>query len=315
MKTHNNTFDFTSTVGTVVTIGTFDGVHLGHKKIIDRLTAYAQSHELKSVVLTFFPHPRMVLQRDSEIKLINTILERRDLLAQSGLDHLVIHPFTKDFASYDAESFVEEFLVNALNAKHVIIGYDHRFGRNRAANIDDLRIYGKKYGFTVEEISKKEQDDVAISSTKIRNAIIEGDISKANTYLGAPFFLTGTVVKGKQLGRTLGFPTANLALESDYKIIPTKGVYIVEAIIEGSVIYGMMNIGTNPTVNGSGLTIETHFFDFDKDIYHHQLVISLLYRVRNEKKFVSLAALKEAMIADETFSRKWISTHITEYVG
>lgn len=306
MKIHDSAHTFRSNKGTVVTIGTFDGVHLGHRKIINRLNESARANGWESCVLTFFPHPRMVLQKESEIKLINTIHERAKLLESLHLDHLVIHPFTLDFSRYHAETFVEEILVNSLNAKKVIIGYDHRFGRNRNADITDLKSYGEKLGFAVEEISKQELEDVAISSTKIRNALDAGELQRANEYLEKPFSLYGEVVQGKSIGRTIGYPTANLKVEEQYKLIPAQGVYIVRSEIDGKQVYGMMNIGTNPTVGGRDQSIETFFFDFDKDLYGRDLHIEMLEHIRQEKTFGSVDELIAAMKEDEAFSRKRI---------
>ena len=308
MKTHSSAHTFTSEKGTVVTIGTFDGVHIGHKKIIARLTESARANDWESVVLTFFPHPRMLLQKDADIKLINTITERGTLLEGLGLDHLVVHPFTLDFSKMHAEDFVEEILVNALHAKKVIIGYDHRFGRNRTANIDDLKRFGEQFGFEVEEISKQELEDVAVSSTKIRTALLEGHIDKANAYLGYPIMLEGTVIHGKSLGKTLGYPTANLHISEDYKLIPGQGVYVVRSFIENTLVYGMMNIGTNPTVGGTNQTIETYFFDFDSDLYDKQLSIEILCKIRGEQHFESVEMLIKAMQEDEVFSRNYIQS-------
>tara|TARA_B100000929_G_scaffold18131_4_gene14116 strand:+ start:2575 stop:3510 length:936 start_codon:yes stop_codon:yes gene_type:complete len=306
LKQHTSADTFDGLKGTVVTIGTFDGVHLGHRKIIDRLLASAQSNDLESVVLTFFPHPRMVLQKDTGIKLINSIDERIALLEASGLDHLIIHPFTKIFSRLTAEEFVKDILVDQLKARKVIIGYDHRFGRNRNANIEDLKAFGTQYDFEVEEISKQDVDDVAVSSTKIRKALNEGDLTKANEYLGYPFMLNGIVSRGKGLGKKFNYPTANLKIKETYKLIPAKGVYVARASINGKEVYGMMSIGTNPTVGGSDLTIETFFFDFDADLYDQHLQIELLTRIRDEKKFNSVDELIAAMQADERFSRDFI---------
>lgn len=289
-----------------MTIGTFDGVHLGHRKIIDRLLASAQSNDLESVVLTFFPHPRMVLQKDTGIKLINSIDERIALLEACGLDHLIIHPFTQEFSRLTAEEFVKDILVDQLKARKVIIGYDHRFGRNRNANIDDLKAFGEHYDFEVEEISKQDVDDVAVSSTKVRKALDEGNITLANEYLGYPFMLNGVVSRGKGLGKKFNYPTANLKIEEDYKLIPANGVYVVQATLANERVYGMMSIGTNPTVGGSDLTIETFFFDFDANLYDQHLQIELLTRIRDEKKFNSVDELIAAMQADERFSRDFI---------
>jgi len=308
MKRYTDAKTYDNTIASVVTIGTFDGVHIGHRKILQRLLECAERNELESVILTFFPHPRTVLQQDSDIKLINTIEERIQILEKTGLASLVIHPFTKEFSRLTAGEYVEQMLVNCLNVRHVIIGYDHRFGRNRNSNITDLASYGIQNNFTVEEISKQDVDDVAVSSTKIRKALSEGDIAKANSYLGYNFMLTGVVVKGKELGRKLNYPTANLHIKEDYKIIPKNGVYVVQSCIDKRTYFGMMNIGINPTLNGTTKTIETHFFDADFNLYEKQIQIEMLTRIRDEKKFDSLEQLQEAMQQDEDFSRDYINS-------
>ena len=286
----------------VITIGTFDGVHIGHRKIIKRIVESAENSALESAVLTFFPHPRMVLQKEVGIELINTIEERKQILENTGIDHLIVHPFTRAFSRLTAQEYIEEVLVKKLQAKKVIIGYDHRFGRNRNADIEDLKKYGEKYGFEVEEISKQDVDEVAVSSTKIRKALQEGDVEKANTYLGSNFLLTGTIVKGKGLGKDLGFPTANLKIEETYKLIPKTGVYVVKSLIDDQEFFGMMNIGYNPTVGGSEKTIETYFFNLDKNLYGKKLQIEMLKRIREEKKFSGVEELIEAMKEDQAFS-------------
>ncbi|WP_010520585.1 bifunctional riboflavin kinase/FAD synthetase [Aquimarina agarivorans] len=306
MKKHENACTYNNTIKSAVTIGTFDGVHIGHKKIIERLNSAAKENNLESIILTFFPHPRMVLQKDADIKLINTMDERSEILEQSGLNHLVIHPFSEEFSQLSAEEYVEQMLVKYLKAKKIIIGYDHRFGKGRTANINDLKNFGKQFDFEVEEISKQEIEDVAVSSTKIRKALLNGEIQKANTYLGYNFMLTGKIEKGRQIGRTLGYPTANMKIAETYKLIPKQGVYIVSSLLEGKTYYGMMNIGTNPTVNGMKQTIETHFFDAQINLYDKKLKIELLKRIRDEKKFNSVEDLKNAMSADEDFAREYI---------
>jgi len=303
---------YNSTEPTVVTIGTFDGVHIGHQKIIKHLINTGKSKGLKSVILTFFPHPRMVLQKDSNIKLINTIDERRNILDDLGLDYLVVKKFTHEFSRLSSENFVKGILVEELNAKKVIIGYDHRFGRNRNADINDLKTFGETFGFEVEEISAQDINDVAVSSTKIRLALMDGEIHKANAYLGYNFMLTGKVTKGKSLGKELGFPTANIEIEEDYKIIPKQGSYIVNSMIKDTLVYGMMNIGVNPTVNGSKQTIEVHFFDFDDDIYEDTIKIDLLHRIRDEEKFESLEALKLQLAKDKETAIEYISNQNAE---
>jgi riboflavin kinase/FMN adenylyltransferase len=308
----NKTFKFEkyeNSINSVITIGTFDGVHVGHQKIIKRLVKTAKKENLKAVVLTFFPHPRMVLQKDANIKLINTIEEKAELFNKFGIDNLVVKKFTKAFSRLSAEDFAKQVLVDKLNAKKVIIGYDHHFGRNRRANIDDLRRFGETYGFEVEEISMQDINDVAISSTKIRNALAEGDIIKANTFLGYDFMISGTIVRGKGLGKQMDFPTANLKIEESYKLIPKYGVYIVNANIDGEVVFGMMNIGTNPTVNGNYESIETHFFNFDQDIYNQKIQINVLQRIRDEQRFESVDALKAQIHRDKETALNYIASY------
>ncbi|MEM5566575.1 bifunctional riboflavin kinase/FAD synthetase [Psychroserpens sp. AS72] len=293
----------------VITIGTFDGVHIGHQKIIKRLVETGKKKDLRSIVLTFFPHPRMVLQPDFDIKLLHSIDERQTVLSQFGLDELVIKKFTKAFADLSAQDYVKQILVEELNAKHIIIGYDHHFGKNRTANIDDLKIFGKQYGFTVEEISAQDIEDVAVSSTKIRQSLLKGDIETANSFLGYPYFITGKVIKGKGIGKTLNFPTANLDIKETYKLIPKDGVYVVKSSIDDSPVYGMMNIGNNPTFKGNKQSIEVHFFDLDKNLYDKTLNIEILYRLRDERKFDSVERLKEQLQNDELNALKLISKH------
>lgn len=309
MNIYSSASNYHNPRGSVVTIGTFDGVHIGHKALLNRLVKTAKKEDLDAVVLTFFPHPRMVLQTDASIQLINTIDERIDLISKTGLDHLIIHPFTKAFSRLTALEFVRDILVHKLNIKKIVIGYDHRFGRNRNADIEDLRAFGLTYGFEVEEISAQELDDVAVSSTKVRNALKEGDIQTANTYLGYPFMLSGTVVRGKEIGRTIQYPTANLALSEDYKLIPKEGVYVVKATIDSKTIYGLTSIGTNPTVGGTLKTIETYFLNFSSDLYEKKLQIEFLTHIRDGETFKSMDALKKAIQSDEDFARNFLKNH------
>ena len=290
----------------VVTIGTFDGVHMGHKAILKRLVETAKKEDLDSVVFTFFPHPRMVLQKETDIKLINTIDERSDLLEQTGLDHLIIHPFTHAFSRLTALEYVRDILVERLRAKKIIIGYDHRFGRNRNADIQDLKEFGKTYDFEVIEISAKEIDDVAVSSTKIRKALEDGNIETANTYLGYNFMITGNVVKGKALGRTIDYPTANLELKEKYKLVPKYGVYIVKSKIHGRELFGITSIGTNPTVKGKERTIETHYLDYDGELYGEQIRLEFLTKIRSEENFESVELLRLAIAKDEAYAKEYL---------
>jgi len=306
LKIFNTIQEFQSKNHTIATLGTFDGVHLGHGKIIEKLVQSAFEEKCESLVLTFFPHPRMVLQNDGTIKLLNTIDERAALLKKAGLDNLIIHPFDQKFSQMEAEEFVKTILVDQFKIRKIIIGHDHRFGRNRSADINDLIAFGKIYNFEVEQISAEEIDEVSISSTKIRKALDSGNITLANEYLGYNYFLTGKVIQGKQLGRTINFPTANIKIEEDYKLIPQNGVYIVKSFIDGNIVYGMMNIGTNPTVNGEKQSIEVHYLDFEGDLYGKNIAVELLYRIRSEEKFPSFDALKLQLEKDRNTAKDFI---------
>jgi riboflavin kinase/FMN adenylyltransferase len=292
--------EFEEIENAVVTTGTFDGVHIGHQTILNRLREVAERINGETVLLTFFPHPRMVLQSAVDIKLINTIEEKTDLLRKAGVDHLIIHPFTKAFSRTSSLEFVRDILVNRLGTRKLVIGYDHHFGRNREGSFEHLKEFGPLYGFEVEEISAQDIDNVNVSSTKIRNAILQGDMITANEYLGHPFQLCGKVIHGKKLGRELGYPTANLHIPEKYKLIPANGVYAVKSIVRGELVNGMLNIGTRPTIEeAGGLSIETHLFDFDGDIYGEEMTVQLLQRIRDEKKFADVNELIEEMKKDQ----------------
>lgn len=308
MKIFNSIHDFSCSKKTILTLGTFDGVHVGHRKILEKVTQNSETETTESLVLTFFPHPRMVLQGQTEVKLLNTIGEKIDLLEKIGVQNLVIHPFDETFSQLTAEEFVRTVLVEQFHIQKIIIGHDHRFGRNRTANIDDLVAFGKKYHFEVEQISVQEIKEVSISSTKIRNALTEGNMALANDYLGYEYFLTGTVSKGKQLGRTIGFPTANLQIEENQKLIPQNGVYVVKSIIDQKTVFGMMNIGFNPTVAGEKLSVEVHYFDFDADLYDQEIRVSILEYLRTEQKFSSVPLLKEQLEKDKDSAWAYIKT-------
>ena len=306
MIVFNSISEFNSTNKTIVTIGTFDGVHFGHQKIIEKLIKETHDSDCESLILTFFPHPRMVLHGTSSIQLLNTINEKKSLLEKMGLDNLVIHPFDKEFANLSAEEFAKTILVDTFNIKKIIIGYDHRFGKNRAANIDDLIQFGEKYGFEVEQISAQEIDFVSVSSTKIRDAIANGNMAVANEFLGYNYLLTGKVIQGKQIGRTLGFPTANIKIDENYKLIPKNGVYIVKSYLQEKTVFGIMNIGLNPTVNGEGLSIEVHFLDFDADLYNNEIAVSVIVKIRDEQKFDSIDLLKNQIQEDKNYAISYI---------
>ena len=310
MKIFNSLNTFHAQKQTIVTIGTFDGVHIGHQKIIEKLIHNAADADCESLILTFFPHPRMVLQEQSEIQLLNTIDERAELLEKTGIDNLIIHPFDKTFSRLSAEEFVKDILVDTLNVRKIVIGHDHRFGRNRTADIDDLILFGEKYDCEVEQISAQEIQDASVSSTKIRIALEEGNVDLANQYLGYPYFLTGIVQEGKQLGRTINFPTANLKITENYKLIPKSGVYIAKSIINDQIVFGIMNIGTNPTVNDEmKRNIEVHYLNFDANLYHQKIEVALLHYIRPEQKFESLQLLKEQIAKDATTAIDFIANY------
>lgn len=306
MNTIQNISNFSTSEKTFVTIGTFDGVHFGHQQIIEKLVLEAKKANKKSVLLTFFPHPRMVLQKDNSLELINTIEERADLLKKTGLDYLIIHPFSKEFSRMTALDFVRDILVNQLNISKLIIGYDHHFGKNREGNIIQLTEYSHLYDFTVEEIPAQDIDNVSVSSTKVRRALAEGNIKTANNYLGYNFMLSGIVVNGKQLGGKIGYPTANVDIKESYKLIPKTGVYVVKSTIDKKVIFGIMNIGNRPTLDGGYQTIEVHFLDFNANLYNKSLTIELLYFLRDEKKFNSIENLILQIRNDEQIARNYL---------
>lgn len=288
----------------ILTIGTFDGVHIGHQKIIETLNTIKNDGE-KSMILTFFPHPRMVLDHRNDIKMLTTMEEKIQLLERYGLNELIIETFTPAFSRLSALDFVRNLLVNKLYLKKLVIGYDHQFGKNREGNFDQLTEYGELYDFSVQKISAQEVEKVSVSSTKIRRAIENGDIETANSYLGYAYLLTGEIVKGKGIGRKINFPTVNLSIKEDYKLIPKKGVYIVKARFEQST-FGIMNIGFRPTVGGSGQTIEIHLLDFHGDLYGEKMQIEVLKRLRDEKKFESVEQLSEQISKDEKAAREWL---------
>ena len=276
----------------VVTSGTFDGVHIGHKKILSRLREISQLSGGQTVVLTFWPHPRTVVSEDSQsLQLLSTIEEKIALFAQLGIDHLAIIPFTRSFSELSSEDFIRQILVDKIGTKKLVIGYDHRFGKNREGSFEFLKENCSQYGFEVEEIPRQDIEDMAISSSRIRKALVTGQIHEANELLGRPYSISGTVVKGKQLGRTIGFPTANVHPEESYKLIPQNGVYAIKAVYKDEIFKGMLNIGVRPTVDGTSKTIEANLFDFNREIYGEELRVELLHYLRPEQKFDGLPAL------------------------
>ena len=309
MKVIRSIAAFNSLEKTIVTIGTFDGIHIGHKKILKNLISTANKEGKKSVLLTFFPHPRMVLQKDKAILLLNTLDEKSMLLENMGLDYLIIHPFSKEFSRLTALDFVRDILVNKLNTSKLIIGYDHHFGKNREGNIHQLREYSSLYDFNIEEIPAQDIDDVSVSSTKIRTALKEGNLKTANTYLGYQYMLSGIVVSGKQLGGTIGFPTANIEVKEPYKLIPSSGVYIIKTQINTVVFSGIMNIGFNPTVLGKHQTIEAHLFNFSEDLYGKKITVTLIHFLREEQKFNSVEELVDQLNIDKQNAISYLSNN------
>ena len=307
MKIFNNIQSYSPEKESILTIGTFDGVHIGHNKILTKLVEESKKNNLSSLIMTFFPHPRMVLQKSQEIKMINTMDEKIHLFEKTGVDNLIIQPFDENFSKIRAKEFVEEILVKKLKIKHIIIGYDHRFGKDREASVDDLKKFGLNYKFTVEEIAAQEIHSIAISSTKIRNAILKGEIKKCNEYLGRNFMLTGEVVHGDGLGKKINFPTANIEIPETYKIIPKNGVYLVKAIINSEIYFGMMNIGVRPTIGGKNKSLEIHFFNFKDNIYNKTISVEIICKIRDEEEFSSIDELKIQLKKDEQFCLKLIN--------
>ncbi len=300
MKIYHTLDDFTRLSYAVVTSGTFDGVHLGHQKILSRLKEIAEKNSGETVVITFWPHPRLVLRPgDDTLKLMNTFEEKAELLKALGIQHLLRIPFTKEFSQLSSHDFIQTILVEKVGTRKLVIGYDHRFGRNREGSFDELRRNGPEYGFEVEEIPRQEIDNVAISSSKIRRALEAGDVSEARHLAGRPYSITGRIIKGEKLGRTLGFPTANLDIDSHYKLVPAEGIYAVRVLHAGVYFGGMLYIGNRPTLDGSKRSIEVNIFNFEKEIYGEELKVFFESLLRVDTKFKDLEALKAQLHQDK----------------
>ena len=310
MKVVNNISEFTASKQSVITIGTFDGVHIGHRKIITDLVSIAKKNNLQSIILTFFPHPRTVLQKDSNMKMIDTLDEKKKIFEKLGLEILIIQEFSVEFSRLTAIEFVRDILVNKLNISRLIIGYDHRFGRNRESNVEDLKSFGVDFNSKVDQISSQNIESIAVSSTKIRNAITQGKIKLANKFLTRNFKMNGIVIEGNKLGRKIGFPTANLKIINNYKIRPKNGVYLVKSKFSEKILFGMMNVGFRPTILGKNIQIEIHFFSFNENLYGMSLSIELLEKIREEKKFDSLDKLKNQLNKDSKKCQKLILQYI-----
>ena len=296
MKVTKDLRNAISSQPSILTLGTFDGVHKGHRKIISNLKSEAKRNNLRSIILTFFPHPRNVVSSEI-IKSISTIDEKTKIFSDLGVDELIIQKFDKSFSSMDAKEFIE-LLVDNLKIKKIIVGYNHRFGKNRSADINVLKDFSLKYNFEVLEIKAYEVENIKISSTKIRDAIQQGNINLCNNYLGYNFNINGDVVKGKSIGKSIGFPTANIKIAEGYKIMPKNGVYLVRCFFEKEKLYGMMNIGFNPTFGSNDKTLEVNIFDFDKDLYGERIRIEFLNFIREEIKFENVELLQNQLIKD-----------------
>jgi riboflavin kinase/FMN adenylyltransferase len=300
MKIYYSIEDFQRLNYAVVTSGTFDGVHLGHQTILHRLKEIAEKNKGETVVITFWPHPRLILKPEEEaLKLLNTFEEKADLLKDQGIHHLLRIPFTKEFSQITSQEFISKILVDKIGTKKLVIGYDHRFGRNREGSFEQLKINGPTYGFDVEEIPRQDVDHVAVSSSKIRKALDEGDIDTANHFLGKPYSIAGEVIKGDKLGRVLGFPTANIDIDSHHKLVPAEGIYAVTVEYGINTFQGMLYIGNRPTVNGRHRSIEVNIFDFNREIYGERLKINLIKLLRSDSKFNDLEALKVQLHKDK----------------
>ena len=291
----------------ILSIGTFDGLHIGHQKIIKKLVKLAREHDQAATILTFFPHPRRVLQKERELKLIDTLSEKKKLLKTLGVDNLIIHPFSKSFSRLSAREFCRDILADQLKVGNLLIGYDHRFGKNREATTDDLITFGKLYDFTVQIIPAQLSNEITVSSTKVRKAIEEGDFEQVHQFLGRFFELQGTVIKGEGIGRTIQFPTANIQINESYKIIPPRGVYLVKVQTDSNRWGGMMNIGIRPTLEGENQTLEVHLFDCESDLYNKKLRISFLQKIREEQKFDSIEELKNQLEKDKEICKRTLT--------
>lgn len=301
MRVYKSLDEFSPLPNAVATQGTFDGVHIGHQKILERLGNIAKQKNGETVLLTFFPHPRMVLQPDDNtLRLLHTEAEKIEHMEKAGIDHLLIIPFTKEFSRQTSYEFVRDVLVNKVGVKTLVIGYDHRFGKNREGNMEDLKQYATEFNFEVEEIPAQDIDDITVSSTKIRNALVHGDVDTAKRYLGYNYPVSGKVVEGNSVGKKIGFPTANIIVEKTYKLIPGDGVYAVLVNVDGETHGGMANIGNQPTFDNRPHAFEVNIFGFDKNIYNKDITIEFVSRIRSEMKFDSVDSLITQLNRDKS---------------
>jgi riboflavin kinase / FMN adenylyltransferase len=300
MKIYHGIDDFVKLDCAVVTSGTFDGVHVGHQKIFSRLQEIARRSDGETVVITYWPHPRLVLHpEDDTLKLLNTFEEKAALLKEQGIQHLIRIPFTKEFSQLTSEEFIRKILVSTIGTKKLVIGYDHHFGKNREGSFEQLKVNAPKYGFDVEEIPRQDIDHVAVSSTKIRQALEKGDAETASHLLGRPYSLTGRVVAGDKIGRLIGYPTANIDVDTKYKLIPMHGIYAVTVLHEHETYGGMLYIGYRPTINGTRLNVEVNIFNFSKEIYGESLTVRFQKLIRHDEKFSDLEQMKIQLKKDQ----------------
>ncbi|MEX2591312.1 MAG: bifunctional riboflavin kinase/FAD synthetase [Anditalea sp.] len=306
MKIYEGLEDFTQVKNAVVTLGTFDGVHLGHQKILSRIRTIADGIKGETVLITFWPHPRLVLYpQEHNIRLLSSFEEKTQLLRKFGIDHLITIPFTKEFSQLSSEEFIQQILVGKIQTKVLVIGYDHRFGKNREGGFEHLKANKERYGFELEEIPREDIDHIGISSTKIRKALEQGKVDVAHDYLGRDYELSGVIIKGQQLGRSIGFPTANIKILHDYKLIPGDGAYAVSAKLGDNIYQGMLNIGNRPTVNGIAQTVEVNLFDFSGDLYDQRLTVDFKIFLRPEKKFADLDKLRAQLEKDRLQAKEF----------
>jgi len=304
LKVFKNFTDYSSQKPLALSLGMFDGVHLGHKSIIDELTKVGTENNLETAILTFWPHPRFVFNPNEDLKLLNTLEEKKQLIEKYGIHNLFLKEFDEEFRNLTGEEFVRQILVDKLNVKYLIIGYDHSFGKNKSGNFELLQKLSKELDFEVEQMEAINIHENNISSTKVRNALLTGNIEEANAMLGYPYSVSGTVVHGKKIGRTIGYPTANIDTES-IKLLPKKGAYIVEVSVKGSLFKGMLSVGTNPTVNGDQLTVEVYILDFDDDIYDEKITVRFRDFLHDEIKFESLEKLIEKLDLDKKHTQDY----------
>lgn len=309
MKVYHGLDEFTKLDFAVVTSGTFDGVHFGHQKILQRLDEITRKNAGESVLLTYWPHPRLVLYPDQELFLLSSIEEKVELLSRKHVDHLIIIPFTEQFSGLSSEAFIKDILVDKIGTRKLVIGYDHKFGKNRSGSFDELKKDGPVYGFEVEEIPKQMIENNGVSSTKIRKALIAGNIDIANEYLGRPFCIHGKVIEGDKIGRTLDFPTANIDVIFKHKLIPAEGIYAVKVNIRNENFKGMLNIGFRPTFGGTQKRVEVNIFNFDQDIYGEEIMVEFYHKIRSEVKFQNVGALKDQLHSDKKEAMSILENH------